>query len=75
MTTSFSGGEIRMGGDHQGGLHQGTPISYRMLVTMHDGRPHIAEAVARDMEPLLVLLQQFINIGYEFVCLERVYGG
>jgi hypothetical protein len=72
--TSFSGGEIRMGDPH-GGLHQGTPIGYRVIVTKNDGRVHSAEATAATMEPLLELLRQFEDIGYEFVRLERVYGG
>lgn len=69
--TSYSGGEIRMGG---GELYQGTPVGYRMLVALTTNHRCGVEACAETMEPLLLLLQQFENLGYEFVRLERIFG-
>ena len=64
-----------MGGDPAGGLHQGTPVGYRLIVTKTGDRRYGAEAVCETMTPLLGLLEQFEGIDYEFVKIERVYGG
>jgi len=76
--TSYSGGEVRMGQSQVKpweGFHQGTPVGYRMIVSKADDRRYGAECSAKEMEPLLMLLRQFEQIGYHFVRLERVYGG
>jgi hypothetical protein len=76
---TFSGGEIRMGTPDSGtrpwvSINQGTPLGYRIIVINPDDRRFGAEACAAEMEPLLRLLHQFEEIGYEFVRLERTYG-
>jgi hypothetical protein len=70
----FSGGEIRMGAP-MGGLNPGTPVGYRMLVSKADDYRCGMEARCERMEPLLFLLRQLEELGYEFVRLERIYGG
>jgi hypothetical protein len=75
---TFSGGEIRMGTPAEpphGGLHQGTLVGYRLIVTKNDDHRYGAEARSATMEPLLLLLRQFEDIGYSFVRLEAVFGG
>jgi len=57
-----------------GGISPGTPIGYRMVVTKTGERRYGAEACATEIEPLLRLLRQFEELGYEFVRLERTYG-
>jgi hypothetical protein len=74
MTANYSGGEIRMGAP-MGGLNPGTPIGYRMLVTKTGDRRYGIEACCARMEPLLFLLRQLEELEYEFVKIERTYGG
>lgn len=62
-------------GDPHGGLNQGSLVGYRLLVTLTGDRRYHAEACAERREPLLLLLRQFEELGYEFVRLESIYGG
>jgi hypothetical protein len=70
----YSGGEVRLGDPH-GGLHQGTLVGYRLIVTKADDARLHAEARSETMPPLLSLLRQFEDLGYQFVRLESVFGG
>jgi hypothetical protein len=72
---TYSGGEIRMNTTDRAMLFQGTPIGYRLIVIHHSNRACAAEAQAETMAPLLELNEQFAEMGYEFVRLERIYGG
>jgi hypothetical protein len=77
---TFSGGEIRMGTPDSSNrpwasISHGTPLGYRITVINPDDHRFGAVAQASAMEPLLRLLHQFEEIGYEFVRLERTYGG
>jgi hypothetical protein len=72
---SYSGGEIRLGDSPTGGLSKGTVVGYRLIVTKADDSRFGAEARAQTMEPLLLLLHQFEDLGYQFVRLESIYGG
>jgi len=56
-------------------LSQGRPVGYRLVVTQPTGKRSSAEAKADSMQPLLDLANQFEKLGYEFVKLERIYGG
>jgi hypothetical protein len=75
----YSGGEIRMNKEPLGvswpKLDQGTPVGYRLVVVNRDDHRFGAEAKAEAMQPLLDLNEQFAELGYEFVKLERIFGG
>lgn len=55
-------------------LSQGVPVGYRLTVVRSDDHRYGAEASAEAMEPLLELNDQFAELGYEFVRLERIFG-
>jgi hypothetical protein len=71
---TYSGGEIRMGGNWPK-LDQGPAVGYRLTVVLPGDKRYGAEAKAEAMQPLLELADQFAELGYEFVKLERIYGG
>jgi hypothetical protein len=55
-------------------LDQGTPVGYRLIVVNIADHRYGAEAKAETMQPLLELNEQFAELGYEFVKLERIFG-
>lgn len=62
-----------MGGGYSG-LYQGTPVGYRLLVAKPESKNWV-EAKCERMQPLLIILRDLENIDYEFIKLERIFGG
>lgn len=82
MTANYSGGEVRMTSTESNGKkpwqnysEQGEPVGYQLIVAKRDDRRFGAVAKCNTMKPLLSIMRQFENLDYEFIRLERIWGG